>query len=205
MDGDRGEDFGAAAPKFRLSTAPKPEPATLALGDKSDNRPLYRLHSARGAAQGNQRRRSRAVTKIAPSWEPVIVPSAATAVETVTKVEPEIEVVKAKPFTPTPEEDGPTTPQGQESPEASRKRRRPPGRRRREAKGPSCGAPSTWRPARRRSRSWTPESWRSRAYSRGPGPQPQLSVGEQDDHDGRTGPRFDATAEAPQETSPVLA
>ena len=62
MDGDRGEDFGAAAPKFRLSTAPKPEPATLALGDKSDNRPLYRLHSARGPAQGNQRRRSRAVT-----------------------------------------------------------------------------------------------------------------------------------------------
>ena len=48
VDGDRGEDFGAAAPKFRLSTAPKPEPATLALGDKSDNRPLYRLHSARG-------------------------------------------------------------------------------------------------------------------------------------------------------------
>ena len=35
-----------------------------------------------------------AVTKIAPSWESVIAPSAATAVETVTKVEPEIEVVK---------------------------------------------------------------------------------------------------------------
>ena len=25
----------------------------------------------------------------------------------------------------------------------------------------SCGAPSTWRPARRRSRSWPPERWRS--------------------------------------------
>ena len=67
------------------------------------------------------------MTKIAPAWEPVIEPSnapeqpeAVTKVETVTK-EPELEVVVTeKPVTPTPEEDGPTTPSG-------KNRRRPRG------------------------------------------------------------------------------
>ena len=102
-----------------------------------------------------------AVTKIAPSWEPVIAPSAA-AVETVTEVEPEFDVVvKEKPFTPVPGEDGPTTPRG-------KNRRRPRG----SDDGPQDEAAAKRRDRRAalrqpgdrrggRSRSWTPESWRS--------------------------------------------
>ena len=69
----------------------------------------------------------KAVTKIAPAWEPVIElsktpeqPEAVAKVETVTE-EPEIKVVVTEtPFTPTTEEDGPTTPSG-------KNRRRPRG------------------------------------------------------------------------------
>ena len=59
-----------------------------------------------------------------------------------------------------------------------------------------CGAPSTWRPARK--------SWRSSAFQ-SDRPQPQLSVGEHDDLDGRTGLSQHETPEPPDEATPVLA
>ena len=61
MDGDRGEDFGAAAPKFRLSTAPKPEqvgqPASLQAtqrqgrGARESAAAVPRRHDARRLAR----------------------------------------------------------------------------------------------------------------------------------------------------------
>ena len=189
--------FEVAAQEFVEALTPEARPATprVFMEDLSKIGSPFTVAAPAAAPH--------AVTKIAPSWEPVIVPSAA-AVETVTKVEPELDVVvKEKPFTPMPEEDGPTTPGGknrrrprgsdddQDEDAAKRRDRRAAFRQPGDRRGGDRG------PGRRRAG--------GRALFAGSRPQPQLSVGEQDDHDGRTGPRFDATAEAPQETSPVLA
>ena len=165
----------------------------------------------------------KAVTKIAPAWEPVIElsktpeqPEAVTKVETVTE-EPEIKVVVTEtPFTPTTEEDGPTTPSG-------KNRRRPRG---------SSDDDQDEKAAKRRDRDAHPvvvvhENFVRRAVNletgkeeieipgrrrdedrpllAEPRPQPNRPVGEPDDHNGQPGARFGETAEAPDETSPLLA
>ena len=146
-----------------------------------------------------------AVTKIAPSWEPVIAPSAA-AVKTVTKVEPELDVVvKEKPFTPMPEGGRPDDAQGQEIGGGLAETTTTPRTKTPRSEGTVVRRSVNLETGEEEIEVLDAGELAVARYSRGPGPQPQLSVGEQDDHDGRTGPRFDATAEAPQETSPVLA
>ena len=93
--------FEVAAQEFVEALRPEARPVTPRVFMEEDLGKIGAPFTVRAPAPAAA---PHAVTKIAPS--------AATAVETVTKVEPEIEVVKAKPFTPTPEEDGPTTPRG---------------------------------------------------------------------------------------------
>ena len=147
--------FKVAAQEFVEALTPEARPATprVFMEDLSKIGSPFTVAAPAATPQ--------AVTNIAPEFEPVIAPSAA-AVETVTKVEPELDVVvKEKPFTPVPGEDGPTTPRG-------KNRRRPRG----SDDGPQDEAAAKRRDRRAalrqpgdrrggRSRSWTPESWRS--------------------------------------------
>ena len=91
--------FEVAAQEFVEALRPEARPATPRVFMEED---LSTIGAPFTVAAPAPAAAPHAVTKIAPSWEPVIAPSAATAVETVTKVEPELEVVKEKPFTPTP-------------------------------------------------------------------------------------------------------
>ena len=108
--------FEVAAQEFVEALRPEARPATPRVFMEEDLSKIGAPFTVAAPAAAPH-----AVTKIAPSWEPVIAPSTAAAVETVTKDEPELNVVvKEKPFTPTPEEDGPMTPRG-------KSRRRPRG------------------------------------------------------------------------------